>query len=292
MQRPDIADTHQHNKVEKPMKSRAIEINGAVDLSFVNKDGETGLGRLYYRDPLKVLFPRGDVLTAALVTTGGGLFGGDIYDIDVALEAGASALVTGQAAEKVYRSSGPDCEINVTLKVAENAVLEWLPQETILFDQARFRRTTRLHCTPTARALVGEIIVFGRLASGEEVKDGLLREAWEVYREDKLVWADALHLEDQMQRVLNHVSGFGGARAVATSVYAGTDAADVLEAAREFLGSFDGVRLGATVVNDLLVCRWLAKDPYQLRRAFGAFWMKFRQKALGRQAVLPRLWQC
>ncbi len=269
---------------------RAIEIHGAADVSFVHKDGETGLGRLYYRDPLKVLFPRGDILTAALVTTGGGLFGGDIYDIDIALEEKAQSLVTAQAAEKVYRSSGPDCEINVNLKVAEGACLEWLPQETILFDQARFRRTTKLDLSAKASALVGEIIVFGRLASGEEVQDGLLREAWEVRLDDKLIWADALHMEGDMQRQLNHTSGFGGARAIATAVYASDDAEDLLETAREVLGEHDGVRLGATFVNGLLVCRWLAEDPYQLRKAFGTFWSAFRHKALGRQAALPRLW--
>ncbi|NVK19456.1 MAG: urease accessory protein UreD [Methylocystaceae bacterium] len=273
-------------------QKRAIEIHGAADVSFVEKDGETGLGRLYYRDPLKVLFPRGDVPTAALVTTGGGLFGGDIYDIDIHLEQNAKAMVTAQAAEKVYRSSGPDCEIHVNLKVDEGAALEWLPQETILFDQARFRRKTTLEMSSTAKALAGEIIVFGRLASGEEIDQGLLREAWDIKIDGKLVWADALHMEGQFQRQLNHVSGFGGARAIATCVFAGPDAVNQLEAARGFLKEFDGVRFGATAVNGILICRWLAADPYQLRKSFGLFWADFRYYILGRENILPRLWQC
>ncbi|MDV7339580.1 urease accessory protein UreD [Terasakiella sp. A23] len=280
------------NGPKSTTSKRAIEIHGAADVSFTHKDGETRLNRLYYRDPLKVLFPRGDIPTAALVTTGGGLFGGDIYDIDIALDEGAQSLVTAQAAEKVYRSSGPDCEINVNLKVADGACLEWLPQESILFDQARFRRTTKLDLAPEASALVGEIIVFGRLASGEEVQDGLLREAWEVRRDGKLIWADALHMEDDLQRPLNHASAFGGARAIATAVYAGSDAEGLLETAREFLLGEEDVRVGASFVNGLLICRWLAKDPYQLRKSFGNFWSAFRHKALGRNAVLPRLWHC
>ena len=83
-------------------QQRAIKIHGAADVSFVHKDNETALGRLYYRDPLKILFPRGDVQTAAIVTPGGGLFGGDKYDINITLEDQAQAMVTGQAAEKVY----------------------------------------------------------------------------------------------------------------------------------------------------------------------------------------------
>lgn len=284
----------QKNTKPTPVK-RAIEIHGAAEVSFVNKGNETGLGRLYYRDPLKVLFPRpqvGDVKTAALITTGGGLFGGDHYDIDISLEKNASALVTAQAAEKVYRSSGPDCHVNVNLKVAQGACLEWLPQETILFDKARFRRTTKLDLDAGARALVGEINVFGRLASGEELDDGLLREAWEIKRGGKLVWADALHMDGDMQRSLNHTSGFDGCRAIATAVYSAPDAKVFLENAREFLGEHEGVRLGATLVNGLLICRWLAADPYALRQAFGAFWSKMRNQALGRPASLPRLWNC
>jgi urease accessory protein len=283
-----------HDIKSTPVK-RAIEIHGAAEVSFVRKDGETGLGRLYYRDPLKVLFPRspdGDVKTAAIVTTGGGLFGGDQYDIDISLEENAQCLVTAQAAEKVYRSSGPDCHVNVHLKVAKGGCLEWLPQETILFEKAQFRRTTKLDLEKGARALVGEIIVFGRLASGEELADGLLREAWEIRQEGKLVWADALHMDGDLQRALNHVSGFGGARCVATVVYSAENAKEFLENARAFLGEHDGVRLGASLVNGVLICRWLAADPYILRQAFGAFWSKMRNQALGRPEKLPRLWNC
>ncbi|WP_417784241.1 urease accessory protein UreD [Terasakiella pusilla] len=285
-----LSSRDQKNAVSQ--NKRAIDVHGAIDLSFVYKDGETGLGRLYYRDPLKVLFPRGDVKTAALVTTGGGLFGGDTYDVDVHFGAHTQALVSAQAAEKVYRSSGPDCKINVNLKIDEEAVVEWLPQETILFEKARFRRTTKVDFAKGAKGLVGEMIVFGRLASGEEVTEGLLREAWEIRNEGKLIWADALHIEGDFQRPLNHISGFAGARAMATAVYIAHDAEALLETARALLHQHEDVRMGASCVNGLLICRWLAKDPYALRKAFGAFWSEFRNRALGRVNRLPRLWHC
>lgn len=271
---------------------RAIKVHGSAEVAFCHKNNETTLGRLYYTDPLKVLFPRGDVQTAALITTGGGLFGGDKYDIKISLEEQAEALVTAQAAEKVYRSSGPDCEIDIHLEVADGASLEWLPQETILFDLARFRRRTKLEINANARALVGEIIVFGRLASGEEIQDGFLREAWDVRKNGKTIWSDALLIEGDFKRCLDHISGFGGARAIATSIYAGPDAETLVEDARAFLNNNPDVRMGASLVNGVLICRWLAKDPYALRKAFGGFWAKFRNKALGRSENLPRLWHC
>ena len=98
---------------------------------------------------------------AALVTTSGGLVGGDRIDVAASVDDGAAAVVTAQAAEKVYRSTGPDCHIAVTLRAAAGSWLEWLPQETILFDGARLRRTVRIDCAPTGRVLAGEFLVLG-----------------------------------------------------------------------------------------------------------------------------------
>ncbi len=282
-----ISDIHM-----KDTSHRAIEVHGAVDVSFKSVEGETSLDRVYYRDPLKVLFPRGELPTAVLVTTGGGLLGGDTYDINIHLAEKTKVIVTAQSAEKVYRSSGPDCEVNVNLNVEADACLEWLPQETILFNKARFRRKTKVNLSATATALVGEIIVFGRLASGEELEEGLLREMWEVRREGKLIWTDALHIANDFKQILDHKSGFGGARAIATAIYAGPDAEVLLNEMRDMHGIHPGVRIGASCVRGLLICRWLAPDPYELRQAFGDFWAKFRHKTMDRENQLPRLWHC
>lgn len=274
---------------------RAIEVKGAAKISFVHKDGASRLSDLYYRDPLKVLFPRNyqdDIPCATLLTTGGGLFGGDHYDVDISLATNAEALVTAQAAEKVYRSSGPDCTLNINLNVADNAVLEWLPQDTIIFNNARFRRTTRISMAPSAKVLAGEIIVLGRLASGEDITDGLIRDAWDIYQDGSLIWSDALHLEDDIQQCLTHPAGFGGARALASLVFKSPTAESHLEEARHLLGDFPQVKSGASLVNGVLVCRWLSPDPLCLRKAYGTFWAQFRNLALGRAATLPRLWHC
>ena len=284
-------------KICSTPSTRAIKVHGEIDLSIkkIAAEENSSLAKLYYHDPLKVLFPRPqrmDPFTAALVVTGGGAFGGDKYDLSISLEENAEALITAQAAEKVYRSSGPDCEIDVVLNVAPKGRLEWLPQETILFDQAKFRRKTTLNLDNSSQALVGEILVFGRLASGEEMQQGLVREAWDVSIDNQLVWKDALHLEGDLQRNLNHPSAFGGGRAMATAVYYDQDMTGVLDFAREFMPEHASVRAGVTLVNGLLICRWLAEDPYDLRKSFGSFWAAFRHKTMGRAAKMPRLWTC
>ena len=274
-------------------ESRINQINGVAEMSFKHKDNNTALDHLYYCEPLKVMFPTpvdGDVLLAAIITIGGGLFGGDSYQINASLDHGASALITPQAAEKIYKSKGVDCLVDVNLDVSENASLEWLPQETIIFNKARFRRRTNLTLAKGAKALVGEILVFGRRASGEELNEGLIRDQWHVKIDDKLIWADALHLDGNLAETLNHPAAFNGASAYATAIYAADNAPELLEISREILGAPDHIRCGVSLVNGLLVFRWLATDAYCLRQTFGKFWQEFRAVALNRPAELPLLW--
>jgi urease accessory protein len=266
---------------------------GAATVAFTRDGDATRLALLYQRDPLRVLFPEvpeGEIPTAVLVTTSGGLVAGDRLNISVAVGDGAAAMAFGQAAEKVYRSIGPTSRIDVELSVESGGWLEWLPQETILFEGARLRRVTRLDVVPGGRALAGEILVFGRIASGERFTQGLVRDAWEVRRDGRLEWGEALHLEHDIADIFADPAGFDGAVAYATAVYADDEPHRRLDLARSLLGDRDGLRAGATVVNGTLVARWLGRDAADLRRAFGGFWAGFRAAAGGKRDALPRLW--
>ncbi len=263
-------------------------------MSFVALAGETRLRHLYQTDPLAIMFPTppaGEPPAAVIVTTSGGLVGGDRHAVSVSVGPGAAAIAVGQAAEKVYGSSGPDSLIDVALSVAENGWLEWLPQETILFDGARLRRRTCIDLRPGGRLLAGEILVFGRIARGERLSRGLIHDAWEVRREGRLVWAEALHLDGDLTGVLADPACFDGATATATVVYADDEPAARLDLARSLLDeSQAGLRCGATVVNGILVVRWLGRDADRLRQAYGGFWAGFRNAVAGYRAALPRLW--
>ncbi len=264
----------------------------AVELGFARRDGRTRLTRLYQRTPLRALFPRhevGDLPVAALVNVGGGLVAGDTASISVEVGPDAAALVTSQAAEKVYRSTGADCRVTTRLKVEQGGWLEWCPQETILFDQARLRRKLRLDLVGSARAMLGEILVFGRHASGERTERGFLLDRIEIHRDGELAWLDALRLEGEYAHTLGAGAGLGGARCAATFVYAATDAMSLLDRARDWLPAA-GVRAGATLVNGLLIARFLAAEALALRRAFALFWCRFREAAAGLPPALPRLW--
>ena len=257
------------------------------------KDGATRLEALDQASPLRVLFPRvgpDEPPLAALTTVSGGLVGGDRLNVSIKVSDGARTIAVGQAAEKVYRSSGPESKVDIALRVGAGSWLEWLPQETILFDGARLRRRTRIFANARGRILAGECLVFGRLARGEVMRRGFLCDRWEVRRDSRLVWADSLVVDGDIPARLDASVGFGGARACATVLYVGPNGWDYLDDARRLLANIDGVRAGASCVHDVLVARWLSVDPLALRRSFERYWMELRCLIGDLPRRLPRLW--
>lgn len=269
--------------------------DGAAELGLAGRGGCTRLRRLYQSDPCRVLFPTaadGDPLQAVVVTTSGGIVGGDRIRLAVEADAGTAATVTTQAAEKVYRSAGATAELSVGIAVAAGAVVEWMPQETILFDRSRLRRRTCVEVASGGRLLAGEIVVFGRRAHGERFGRGLLHDAWRVRRDGRLAWADALHLDGDAGAVLARPSAFDGAVAAATVVFVSDDAAASLEAARALIAaSVTDCRAAATRVGPVLVMRFLARSPSALRASYARFWANFRGATLGLPARVPRVWE-
>jgi urease accessory protein len=250
------------------------------------------LAHLHQKTPCRVLFPRpetGDIPAAVLLTTSGGLTGGDSLRIAIEASPEAHAVVTTQAAEKIYRARDGEAAIEVALEVHPGAWLEWLPQETILFDRAHLRRRTSARVAPGGRLLAGEIVIFGRRARGERFAEGLLHDSWRVRRGGVLAWADALHLEEDIARTLDHPAGFDRAVAVATLVYVGDDASDRLDLARALLAESAG-RAGATIVGGLLLVRLLGRDARLLREDFMRLCKGLRAALAGLPARMPRVW--
>ena len=270
---------------------------GAAEIGFARRDGISRLAQLYQRDPLRVLFPApaaGDPPVAVIVTTSGGLVAGDRLDIRVELAPGATAHVTASAAEKVYRSTGRTTTIRQTLAIGPGAALEFLPPETILFDGARLQRETVIDLAPGSAFLGGDIVVFGRRARGERFANGFLREVWELRRNGYLVWGDALHLDDDVGRIIDDPACFDGAAAFATMIFSppAGDVRSLLEGARVVQGvcATTGLRAGATTIAGAVIARWLASDAAVLRRAYADLACHFRSAALGLPPRLPRVW--
>ena len=271
-------------------------MNGTLELAFDKHGapGATRIARLHQAAPLRALFPetcRMDLPVAALTATCGGFTGGDHMTTRIEIGENASAMAVAQAAEKLYRSRAGETRICIDLRVDAGGWLEWLPQETILFDGARMRRDNRIDLAGDAALLAGEILVFGRAARGERMNRGLIHDGWSIRLDDRLVWADRFHAEDDMlAAALEHPAALAGVRAAAMLVHAGPDAASRLPLIREVLDAEPtGLGCAATVVNGVLIARWLALDAMDLRPSFAAAWTVLRN-ARGLAAHLPTFW--
>jgi urease accessory protein len=227
-----------------------------------------------------------------MVTTSGGLADGDRLRLALAAGAGAAAQVTTQAAEKVYRARDTDpARFDCDIGVSDGAWLEWLPQETILFDGARLERRTRASVAPGGRLLACEPIVLGRVARGETFAEGSLFDRWDILRDGRLVWCDALALSAETETARRSPWGFAGAEAIATVLYIADDAPDLRACARAIAADAvpEGARAGVTVVNGILVARFLG-GAVAVRVGLAGFIAAFRAAAGGFQPVPPRLW--
>lgn len=268
--------------------------DGAAELVFGREHGRTVPVHLYQQAPCRVLFPkthRGELPTGVLLTTSGGLAGGDRIRVELATRLGARALVTSQAAEKIYRSAGDACVVETTIRAGPRSWLEWMPQETILFDQSRLRRSTTIEIRPGAEVLAGELIVFGRLARGEMFRNGSFWDRWAVFREGRPVWLDTLVMDGSPGRTLEHPAGFDGAKGSAVLVHVSDHAGARLAVARALLERCT-VRCGATCIHGVLIVRFLAVDAHALRCEYARFWAAFRAAVQGLPEKIPRVWEC
>ena len=155
----------------------ARRARGEARAVFARAGARTEPARVFETGGLRLRFPRAmAACEAVLVNTGGGMAGGDRAMIALTLEAGAQVLMTTQSAEKIYRSDGETTEVDARVSIGAGAALEWMPQETILFERARFARRLTIDLAPDASLLLVEAVTFGRIAMGEFSIEASLRE--------------------------------------------------------------------------------------------------------------------
>jgi urease accessory protein len=248
-----------------PASLHSIRAQGRLSARFARIDKRTLLADLRESGGYRLKFPRGSACEAVIVNTGGGVAGGDDLSFDFTAENSASVTLTSQAAEKLYRSQGKPITASIHLRAEPGATIEWLPQETILFDGAQFDRTFTLDLAANANALIFESLVLGRLAMGEEIATGSVHDHWRVRQGGRLIFADEVRFEEPLPHLLSRPATFAGAKAIATLVLIRHDAVEMRDAVRPM--QWDGVEMGVSIVNGLFIARFLAHDPLALRKA-------------------------
>ncbi len=235
--------------------------------------GKSGPKILRESGASKIRIPYGST-QAITINTGGGLAGGDKFDLSFGCEEGGSLCLTSQAAERVYQTLGPPAEISTHINVEKHAQLFWLPQETILYNGASLARTYTITLATTAKFLAIEPVVFGRTAMGEIINNIHLQDSWRIWRDDKLLHAEELKIGPDLP---SSKATLDGAQAMATMIYVADDAETKLDAIRKFCV--------ASAWNGKLIARFTSKDGYTLRKALIP-----AIKALAGAEALPKIW--
>jgi urease accessory protein len=262
----------------------ANRARGAVRFDVSGINGVTRRRELHEAGSLRVRFPspEDEGLSAVLVNTAGGIAGGDRFDIHITSTDGARLTVTTAAAEKIYRADGAAAELNITLKAEGRSHLSWLPQETILFDRTRIHRRFEIDLSENASLLLCEIVVFGRLAMGERLREGEFCDHWRLRRGGKLVFAENIRLDGDLGEKLAKSAIANGGVAIGTALIVPGDEA-LVERIRELAPTFGG-EVGVSTWNGFAMARFCAQDAARLRADMIA--------VLGRASgsALPRLW--
>ena len=269
-----------------PLPPQLQRARGRVEVAVSRREGRIRLDRLFQEGCGKAILPRVDapVPEVVLINTSGGVTGGDRIGWRLEAGPGAALVATSQAAERVYRSSGGAARVETRLVLGAGAALDWLPQETILFDGGAARtpargRDGRGRPPPRAR----DASSSGAPPWARWWRPARSRDQWRIRR-----GGPARACRGAPRRGAIAAAGAGpatlrGARAFATLVHVAPDAEARLAAARTALAA-DGVLAAASAKPGVLIVRWLAPDAQALRAGLIRFLIAFRN------APLPRVW--
>ncbi|MDP1631712.1 MAG: urease accessory protein UreD [Caulobacter sp.] len=246
--------------VAAPQRAR-----GWARLTVRREDGKSRLQELFQEGSARLRLPRtrADAIEAVMINTAGGVTGGDRFAWGVTVESGAAAVLTTQACEKVYRADADRAEVQARLSVGAGGRLDWLPQETILFDRSALARRIEADVAPGGRLLLVEAVVLGRRAMGETVTRTDFHDRWRVRRDGRLIFADDIRLAGDLPTLTAGRALLGGAGAFATLLLVDDAAEASLDGVRAAIGTLGG----ASAFDGKLVARIAAPDGFSLRRA-------------------------
>ncbi len=231
-------------------------------------------------------YPEGGVCHVYLLHPPGGVVGGDLLDIGTRAGVGAQALITTPGATKFYRSGGRRAVQRQQLVIEDGATLEWLPQENIFFPGADVELATRVDMEGDARLVLSEVHCLGRPVIGENFEQGYLDSRLNIYRDGEPLLLERLRVRPDNRCRLSLMAGMAVGGTLVTSH---ADEADI-DACRDLLFATGTDYAAATLIEDLLVVRYLGNSTERAHKLFRAVWQLLRPSTLGRPACPPRIW--
>lgn len=278
--------------------------HGSLQLAYAHDQNGTQLTHAQVQAPLKVqrsFYPEGSAVCHSVVLhTAGGMVGGDRLSQTIHLSPHAHVLMTTTAASKIYGSKGKSracpegqqARQTIHIQIEQAACLEWLPQETIVFNGAIYQQDLRVELAPGASWLGWEITRFGRSARGERFLQGEWRSHTEVWQQGRPLWIDRQWLPGGEQ-VLDSPHGLAGKPIVASLAWVGQAVSpEIVEKARLIWTAQERQgEAGVTQLMSGLLCRYRGSSTSEVRNWFTDVWQLLRLSCLGRPSCPPRVWQ-
>ena len=293
--------TELSNKLPNELSSELSNVirspwRGQLDLTYAHQNGETRPIHVQTQAPLRVQrphYPEGRVTCySTIIHTAGGMVGGDELVQTIHLQPQSQVLITTPAATKIYRTIGPTCQQTSRIQLDSDSYLEWFPQETIVFNQAKYHQKLRINLELGASALMWDITRFGRTARGECFDGGDWRSDVEVWQGDRPLLIDRQHLSGNA-KILQSPHGLNGSSVVGTFAWVGVELSnDLFLELRDVLqqSGIPAMNVGLTRGLKGIICRYRGNSSQEARRGFVALWQVIRQLRDGKVPPLPRLW--
>ncbi|MFK5986429.1 MAG: urease accessory protein UreD [Pseudomonadota bacterium] len=273
----------------------------SLELAFAKTAKGTRLCKNLHQGPLMVQKPfypeSSTVCHVYLLHPPGGVVQGDQLKLDVRVKSAAHALITTPAAGKFYRSNGKVAALSQVLEVEDAAQLEWLPQETLLFNASRVQLKTLVKLSGTARFIGWEMLCLGRKASDEPYTSGTCRQQFEIWRDNKPVFIERCLIAGD-SALLTEKWGMDKWPLTATLIATNCGKAE-LKSVQELLSqltennshtiSIKG-HLSVSLKQDILICRFLGEQAEHARHCFIEIWKLIRPVIMQQSVHIPRIW--
>jgi urease accessory protein len=237
----------------------------------------------------KPLYPEGDaVCQSVVIHPPGGIVGGDRLALNIDAGVRTHVQLTTPGAAKCYRSAGTFARQRINLGAAGGATLEWLPQETIVFDGAKVDLEIAVELVDDACFIGWDVICLGRTAAGERFDRGTLRQRLTLARDGRAVFAERAVLHGGSPMLASPV-GLHGCPVFGTFLAAAPAITDtMLESCRQVNAmTGDGT---VTRLPGVLLGRYRGASAAAARHYFVELWRRLRPALTLREAVAPRIW--
>lgn len=250
--------------------------------------------RMEFQGPLRVqrpFYPELDVCHVYLLHPPGGLVSGDDLSIQIHCQSDSHALITTPSAGKIYKADSKNVEQKQHVDIeVDNAACEWLPMETIVFNGAHGKLTTKVNLYGDAKFIGIDVFCLGRPKSHFPFMQGSVEQRLSIYQDGTPLLLERQYLAAE-DPLLTSISGFNSNLVSGTLTVVGlSDGQAMVDTLREHCSADRQGTLSITYRLNVLLVRYLGDCSEQAQKQLRACWQLIRPELLQRPACEPRIW--